>query len=386
MKNTLHALLSPDVKTRLYSHLKCNLKSEFWKDYEFNKNFILKNCKRLLDEDKVSLAKEGALERYMLKFLIYNDPDYQQIKDTYSDVIIETYPLYFAFGFVQNDRNEVVQISQAIQRFHKSKRPFVLTLFLGVVNHWTALIFYKYDAAKPPIATFLDSCDINILNKDDITLAEVLDRVDDKYRRFIGKQPEIPFYKKYFKHCVYDTRMLLRNLEDIVLENTEQLHTLAWRRITFNVLKSFESTLAFIVDSENRFLENIKNLDRKSSTETDENLNRTSFSDEFRTRLYALDNGEYKEQLKEFFFPISDPVGDYSNILSIEPDSGLVGILIENLEFWMYEYHPTHIYKCIYGPMEHYGSTCINRKDEKLLLNWLDTIDHIVNISGVLNF
>ena len=83
--------------------------------------------------------KEGPLERYMLKYLIFNDKEYLSIKENNQDIIFETHPIYFAFGFVQNDRNEVAKISQSIQRLHRTKKPFILTLFLGVVNHWTTL-------------------------------------------------------------------------------------------------------------------------------------------------------------------------------------------------------------------------------------------------------
>ena len=355
--NTLISLLSKDPHERFYSQLKCNLKHEFWKDYHHNKNFILDNCKRLLPHDIESLHNQGPLERYMLKFLIYNDPEFNNIKETYKDVIFESYPLYFAFGFIQNDRNEVIKISQAIQRFHRSKKPFMLTLFLGIVTHWVTLVVYKYDPSQPPLMIFLNSSLTNVLDLDEITLSSEVDEKVEQGRKFTGKEPILPFYLKYFKHFIYDARMLLKNLEDIIINKTEQFHTFAFRRITHNVLKSFESTLAFIIDSENRFLINYNHLDRKISQDTDKNLSGMSISDEFRHKLYALDDTEYKEQLKEFFFPISDAVGDYTNILELERDSNEVVTVIENLQFWMYEYHPTHVYKCIYSPMVHYGQT-----------------------------
>ena len=125
--------------------------------------------------------KEGPMERYMLKYLIFNDKEYLNIKESNKDIIFETHPIYFAFGFVQNERTETVKISQSIQRFHRTQRPFILTLFLGVVNHWTTLIAYKSDPDMKPIVIYLDSSDTETLNLDDITLGEVIDRDEKEY-------------------------------------------------------------------------------------------------------------------------------------------------------------------------------------------------------------
>ena len=138
-KWTILSLIAKDTKTKIFNQLKWNLKSFFWSNYLSTRDDILNNWKRLLDQDKVYLMKEGPLERYMLKYLIFNDKEYLSIKENNQDIIFETHPIYFAFGFVQNDRNEVAKISQSIQRLHRTKKPFILTLFLGVVNHWTTL-------------------------------------------------------------------------------------------------------------------------------------------------------------------------------------------------------------------------------------------------------
>ena len=147
--------------------------------------------------------------------------------------------------------------------------------------------------------------------------------------------------------------MLIHELENILIYNKEQFHTFACRRIIQNVIKSFESNLSFIIDAEGKF---IKNYMDPENTEGAATLDNTP-SNEFRKRLYALEQSEYKELMKEFFYPISDAVGDYSNIFSIEKETPEAFTLIENLQFWMFEYHPTHIYKCINQPMRHYGST-----------------------------
>ena len=83
------------------------------------------------------------------------------------------------------------------------------------------------------------------------------------------------------------------------------------------------------------------NLDNPEEAKT---LEQTP-SNEFRKKLYALEASDNKELMKEFFYPVSDAVGDYSNIFNIEKDSPEAFTLIENLQFWMFEYHPTHIYK-----------------------------------------
>lgn len=149
----------------------------------------------MLENDKESLKKEGPLERYMMKYLIYNDPDFIAIKEA-SPIPIEIHPIYFAFGFVQNDRNEVIRISQSIQRFRSSTTPRILVLFLGVVNHWTVLIFRSH----PQTTIFLDSQYTDILDLDDITLSRELDIQEDEFYQLTGKPKDLPFFHKYFKH------------------------------------------------------------------------------------------------------------------------------------------------------------------------------------------
>lgn len=297
----------------------------------------------MLPCDVESLKKEGPLERYMLKYLIYNDPEYLKIKEENPNVIIEAYPIFFAFGFVQNDRNELIKISQGIQRLHKSKKPFMLILFLGVVNHWTTLVAYKNGTDAKPKLIFLDSSRTDMLNLDDITLSEQVDIHDEESCKLLNRPPMPAFNKKYFKHCIYDTKMLLHNLEKVLYHNTEQFHTFCCRRIHHNVYKSFESNLSFIIEPDSKAMVKYHELHKKlSSGEEEPDI---PISEIMRLRLYSLDPGDYKEQLKEFFYPISDGVLDYANIMELTKESNQAMTVVENLQFWMFEYHPTHIYQ-----------------------------------------
>ena len=317
----------------------------------------------------------------MMKYLIFNDAEFQNIRADNQDVLIEAFPVYFSFGFVQNERTEIIKISQAIQGFHVSKKESILVLFLGVVNHWTVLVAHKKSLDDKPKLIYLDSQSNDILNLDDITLGQYLDEKDLEYRELVGKQSSLPFYRKYFKHCVYDTRMLLRNLENIIVHNKEQFHTFCCRRSMHNVFKSFEGNMSFIVDSETKAMIKYENLIKKSSNSSEPKD--YPISEEFRMRLYSLDPGDDKEQLKEFFFPVSDAVLDYSNIMKITRDDIKVVSLVENLHFWMFEYHPTHIYSAIYLQMVHYGSSCLDDQDMENLKNWVDAIQHILDLTGL---
>jgi hypothetical protein len=374
MKNTLSVLLSNDLKTKLYSQLKWTLKFEFWKDYHKTLAYMLENCKRMFESDKQSLMKEGPLERYMMKYLIYNDPDLIALREA-SSVPIEIHSIDFAFGFVQNDRNQVIRISQSIQRFRNSTTPRILVLFLGVVNHWTVLVCKSH----PETTIYLDSQYADILNLDDINLSKDLDIQEEEFWKLTGKPKDPPFFHKYFKHCVYDTRMLLKNLEKIIIHGEEQFHTFCCRRVMHNVFKSFESTLAFIIEAESKALLKLNNMEKKDSS-----VNfKDSLWDEFRKRLYALEDGEYKEELKEFFFPISDAIFDYEGIMQLTKDDSQVMLVIENLQFWMFEYHPTHIYQCLFEPMLHYGSSWLTDQDMTNLTAWMNALQHILDLSAI---
>lgn len=86
-------------------------------------------------------------------------------------------------------------------------------------------------------------------------------------------------------------------------------------------------------------------LHKKLSSGEQEQEPDIPISENMRLRLYSLDPGDYKEQLKEFFYPISDGVLDYTNIMELTKESNQAMTVVENLQFWMFEYHPTHIYQ-----------------------------------------
>jgi hypothetical protein len=146
------------------------------------------------------------------------------------------------------------------------------------------------------------------------------------------------------------------------------------------VFKSFESNLAFIIEPESKAMIKYHDLHKKLSSGEEEAD--VPISEHMRLRLYSLDPSDYKEQLKEFFYPISDAVLDYSNILELTKESNQAVTAIENLQFWMFEYHPTHIYQAIYHPMYHYGASSVDGKDIANLTKFCDAIDHILDLAS----
>ena len=62
-----------------------------------------------------------------------NDLELFRILGTY-DVRIECVPLFFGFGLFQGEKEDVKIAAKAFKEFRKSKKPFVLSIVLGVVN------------------------------------------------------------------------------------------------------------------------------------------------------------------------------------------------------------------------------------------------------------
>lgn len=110
---------------------------------------------------------------------------------------------------------------------------------MGVVNHWNTLLAFKRDTSSPPQLIFLDSRNIEILNIDEFDINQFVENRDKEIRQLTGRPAATAFYKKYLKHCLYDVRMLLFTLEDVIYNKRYDLKQLYTKRVIHNILKSF---------------------------------------------------------------------------------------------------------------------------------------------------
>lgn len=132
MRNTIESLVTDSPIDKVYYHLRNNIRSEFWKDYERTRTLLLTKA-RLSKADRQAIKNDGSLERSMLRFLLANDIDLIRILGTY-DVRIECVPLFFGFGLFQGEKDDIKDAAAIFKEFHKADKPFVLTIILGVVS------------------------------------------------------------------------------------------------------------------------------------------------------------------------------------------------------------------------------------------------------------
>jgi len=176
MKNTIESLLTDEPTDKVYFHLRNNLRTQFWSEYERTRTLLLDHC-RMGQQDRASLLDDGALERYMLRFLLANDPDLIRILGTY-DVRIECVPLFFGYGLFQGEAQEMKEAAKVFEEFHNTTKPFLLPIILGVVNHWNILLAFKRDAQSEPQLIFLDSRNIESLNIDEFDINDFVEKRD----------------------------------------------------------------------------------------------------------------------------------------------------------------------------------------------------------------
>ena len=279
LKNTIESLVSDDPIDKVYYHLRTQIRGEFWKDYERTRSLLLRKCK-MSQTDREALLNDGSLERYMLTFLLRNDPDLIRILGTY-DVRIETIALFYGFGLFQGEKRDLKEAAKIIQEFHNTDRPFVLSFVMGIVNHWNILIAFKRNAESKPLLIYLDSRNIEIMNIDEFEINEFIEQREQYLRQLTGRKPTKEFFKKYLKHCLYDVRMLLGMLEDTLYYQKYDLRQLIIKRTVHNILKSFchEFEDYVIQDS------------------FDPSISRQA---ELRSRYNQIEDAEFKSEIGEF--------------------------------------------------------------------------------------
>lgn len=358
MKNTIESLLTDNPKDKIYYHLRNNLRSEFWSEYERTKKFLLNNW-RMGEQDRESLIDDGSLERYMLRFLLANDPDLIRILGTY-DVHIEWVPLFFGFGLFQGEVSEIKEAAQVLKDFHNTKKPFLLPIVLGVVNHWNILLAFKRDAESEPQLIFLDSRNIEVLNIDEFDINDFVENRDTQLRELTGRPKSSEFFKKWIKNCLFDLRMILYTLEDVIYTQRYDLKQLYTKRVIHNILKSFSRSLEDIL------------------------VPKVAVGDESRSavlkrRFLELKDPVLKQKMQEFLPYVLDWDTDFAPLFGLRTGSKEATDSLLSLANWLVNYHePYHLRKAIVGTIQKLGR-CVADEDLDLLLFWAIGTEHLAN-------
>ena len=99
--------------------------------------------------DKASLVKQGPLDRSHLTYLMQVDPQLRELVYNKSNVAVFVTTLEYSFGLLHRSAEQVVEIHDQVTNFLSVQtHPAVLVVFLGVVNHWVAIVAKRPNMSK----------------------------------------------------------------------------------------------------------------------------------------------------------------------------------------------------------------------------------------------
>lgn len=113
---------------------------------------LLVNCTNshyVCASDKESLKGQGPLDRSHLTYLMREDPELRELVYNKSNVAVFVGFLEYSFGLVHRTPEQVVELHDQITNFLSVKtHAAILVIFLGVVNHWVAIVAQRPDMSK----------------------------------------------------------------------------------------------------------------------------------------------------------------------------------------------------------------------------------------------
>lgn len=146
---------------------------------------------------------------------------------------------------------------------------------------------------------YLDSRNIEVLNIDEFNINSFVEDRDKQIRQLTGRPPTAEFYKKYLKHSLYDLRMLLYTLEDVLYKQTYDLRELYNKRVIHNILRNFSSHFDDIL----------------SPKPNDNDSSRSAY---LKRRFLAITDCSFKQEMKEFLPYVLDCDTDFSPLFAFK--------------------------------------------------------------------
>ncbi len=119
------------------------------------------------------------------------------------------HPFLFQFGMLGHNVDQIKELDGDVQRFKKTKKEAVFTLYLGCVNHWVCVIVHK---TRDDMKFYLmDSSNLHFLEKVDEQLPEVMIR-RSREKELYGMKPHTNFFIKMAIQSLFDIRKSLEIL------------------------------------------------------------------------------------------------------------------------------------------------------------------------------
>jgi len=282
----------------------------------------------------------GPLERYQLRFLFNNYPEFVQLSN--SKKCKTTFEMFlFGFDMMQAASiDDIGRLHSVFDDFKKSKGPVCLALALGITNHWTGFVAYK-DKGKVQMI-FLDSKNQAHLNVNDENIVDFAHE-HNKQRVKMRKSVIEGFRWDVFIQSLKDTRKALHIIKDCLTTDSTIYNYHLQTQLNI-VLRSYNKYFSFAVNgghqNEKADIDFVANFEEAINTgRCDENE---------------------KQRIKTY---------------------------IERLNIWLKDdFRPFHIRRGIYNMIQHVGSKRMFKSDVDRLKNWCKKINNVLTDENLKDF
>ena len=114
-------------------------------------NKILLSCSNehfVSKQDKQEIKKgDSDLQRTHVYYLMHADKELRDLqtnpKTNPGKVKIFMDMIDFSFGLIKNNNDQIAQLDKQIRDYHEYEAEAIFILFVGVTNHWVALVAHK---------------------------------------------------------------------------------------------------------------------------------------------------------------------------------------------------------------------------------------------------
>ena len=176
----------------------------------------------------------------------------------------------------------------------------------------------------------------------------------------MGDLQQQNFTNKYLKHSLFDLRMFLYTLEDVLYTQSYDLRELYNKRVIHNILKNFSNHFDDIL----------------SPKPNDEDYSRSA---NLKRRYISIKDVKFKEEMKDFIPPILDWDTDFSPLFHLRKGAKNTKDFFIRFSDWLTnQFDPYHLGTSIVGSLKRLGYAA-NIEDLDLLLFWVLGIEHLIN-------
>ena len=178
-------------------------------------------------------------------------------------------------------------------------------------------------------------------------------------RQLTGRAPTKEYLKNFLKHSLYDLRMLLFSLEDIIYYKKYDLRELYIKREIHGILRNFTSFFDGVLTS--------KPIDGDYSRSA--NLKR---------RLMSIKDVNFKDEMSKYLFYVLDWDTDFAPLFNMKKGYQETTDFLNKLSDWLTNhYEPYHLQMNIVDALKKLKYK-VAIQDLDLLIYWIVGIEHLI--------